>query len=243
MSWGSVISFLNNNWISGIVTGLIGTGIIGVINKFRENKEYKKRIELATNELANTIEAFIPEDQMPKGIIIHSLYNSIARKHLVKTKDMPSFSSTMDYLIHQVMTSNYLAYDIKKNKCEQLLNLKHDIRVVETEVQDVGQLDNEIEQIRERAKNFSGFFFSLFTSFTLTMVISIFSLFNVADDKSKAVFEFARKLSKESLLSNIFSMFSVMALSLGIFHLFRHLRYRENIKRAEKDMNQLKQKS
>ena len=120
---GSILTFLNNNWISGILTGLIGAAIIGAFNKFRENKEYKKRIELATSELADTIEAFIPEDKMPEGKVIQSLYNSIAKKHLVNTKDMPNFSSTIDYLILQVMTSNYLAYDIKTNKCEQLLRL------------------------------------------------------------------------------------------------------------------------
>lgn len=240
MSWGSVISFLNNNWISGIVTGLIGAGIIAVINKFRENKEYKKRIELATDELANTIEAFIPEDQMPKGKIIHSLFNSIAKKHLVKTKDMPSFSSTMDYLIHQVMTSNYLSYDIKKNKCEQLLDLKNDIRVEEIEVQDVGQLDNEIEEIRERTKN-SRTFFGGILSISLSLLIAIFQILNVEDAKSLNVIKVIRELSKDSLFPIIFStvmMFSVMMITLYLF------RYRENIKREEKekDKNQLSQK-
>ena len=177
----SLITLLNNNWVSGILTGLVGTAIIGGFNKFRENKEYKKRIELATYELADTIEAFIPEEEMPKGEILHSIYNSIAKKNLVNTKDMPSFSSTIDYLIFQVMKSNYLAYHIKTTKCQQLHDLKIEIDVVESKTQDVGLLDKEIEVIRERAKGnliTSSVIMLGIVTLLITTFLNIFSKYN-----------------------------------------------------------------
>jgi len=204
--WGNLISFLNNTWVSGIIIGIISTGIWTILSKFREKKEYKKRIELATNEFADTIESFIPEDKMPKSTVIHSLYNSIAKKHLVNTEDMPSYSSTIDYLILQVMKSNYLAYQIKINKSDQLHELKHEINFLETKTLVEDQLNMEIDTIRLRTKESIT---SILIPLTVVMIILFIDKFNFDD--------FFKELTNSSAIENIFLGIATSALSISIF--------------------------
>jgi hypothetical protein len=123
-----ITSFLSNQWVIGIIEGIISGLIVYFVTKYifsrGENKEYSQKVLSANHEVIYAIRPSISENHLPTQEIIKNLISSTARKYGIETEDMYSTEQIVDDLIKEVMDSSFISAKTKSEYCDHLLTLK-----------------------------------------------------------------------------------------------------------------------
>lgn len=115
-----ILAFLNNPWISSILSGFVVYFVTNFFLSRKENREYSQKVRTANNELLYTMRPLVAQKQIPNHNIIKSLIQSIARKYEINRTDLLSLSLLADDLIREVMENPFLESDQKIEFCHKI---------------------------------------------------------------------------------------------------------------------------
>lgn len=206
------LKFLNNNWVTSILTGILVTLAFEFAKRLKEKKDYKLQTSLANTEVFNILEACVPEEQLPNPDVVFSFYKSAAKKYKVKIEHMDTLSMIIDDLIKKVMESNFLSYDEKTSHCERLLKLKLDIE--KTQEKEIGKdeegegEDNETSTL----EMISGWISSLLFGLAAAIVMSLSQV-----ESYTMIKNFIESATQVFLSNLIFPLLALMVGGLAIY--------------------------
>ena len=116
----SILVFFSNNWIIGILSGILsGLGTQFILSRFNNYRKLKQMLE-ANKVLIEILKPYIAEKGLPSKSVIKSLIESIARKYNIKRENMYSIDDICEELIREVMEDIYLPIENKYEYIEQL---------------------------------------------------------------------------------------------------------------------------
>lgn len=116
----SILVFFSNNWIVGILSGILsGLGTQFILSRFNNYRKLKQMLE-ANKVLIEILKPYIAEKGLPSKSVIKSLIESIARKYNIKRENMYSIDDICEELIREVMEDIYLPIENKYEYIEQL---------------------------------------------------------------------------------------------------------------------------
>jgi uncharacterized membrane protein len=122
-----IITFLNNSWVSSIITGLLVYYVTEIFKAFREKKSYMEKVFQANREMFHTIKFSIPEATLPNPEILRAIHKSTAKRYGVDLVDMESVPVVLEDLVKEIMDSNFLPHDTKLDYSGQLLELRQQV--------------------------------------------------------------------------------------------------------------------
>lgn len=109
----SILVFFSNNWIVGILSGILsGLGTQFILSRFNNYRKLKQMLE-ANKVLIEILKPYIAEKGLPSKSVIKSLIESIARKYNIKRENMYSIDDICEELIREVMEDIYLPIENK----------------------------------------------------------------------------------------------------------------------------------
>jgi hypothetical protein len=119
---------LSNGWVIGIIGGLISSFVAAYFNDLRksrrERKEIRQRIQIANNEIINSIRPLIAKKEATQPAHIDSLLRSTARKHDLNKEDLHSVSTLADDIITEIMDNAFLSPRQKTEYCKFASSIK-----------------------------------------------------------------------------------------------------------------------
>lgn len=116
----SILVFFSNNWIVGILSGILsGLGTQFILSRFNNYRKLKQMLE-ANKVLIEILKPYIAEKGLPSKSVVKSLIESIARKYNIKRENMYSIDDICEELIREVMEDIYLPIENKYEYTEQL---------------------------------------------------------------------------------------------------------------------------
>lgn len=116
----SILIFFSNNWIVGILSGILsGLGTQFILSRFNSYRKLKQMLE-ANKVLIEILKPYIAENGLPSKSVVKSLIESIARKYNIKRENMYSIDDICEELIREVMEDIYLPIENKYEYIEQL---------------------------------------------------------------------------------------------------------------------------
>lgn len=128
------MSWLDNQWVIGLGTGLVTTLITLGIGKFfaskKENREFLRRVEIANNEILHALRPLIAEQKEPTKAMIRSLVNSTARNFLLEPKDLLSVGEIIDALVREIMVNSFLSSHQKIEFSQVVYSLREEAPAV-----------------------------------------------------------------------------------------------------------------
>lgn len=225
------LKFLNNNWITSIITGVLVTFAFEFSKRLKEKKDYKLQISLANTEVFNILESCVPEEHLPDPNVVFSFYDSAAKKYKVEIEHMDTLYMIIDDLIKKVMESNFLSYDEKTAHCARLLKLKLDVKGNELkEIEKNLEKDmnpEKVEEIRDNIKVKSEPNFMSITSLTsstslLFGLVTMIFLFLLNETNYMAIKNFIESAVSDSSPINI--LFLLWGLMLALVLYFKNKR-------------------
>ena len=146
---------LSNQWIIGIVVGVVSGLILYPITKFLNSKfskkEYYKKLGFANNEMKSYIVNAISEGNHLHIEIIKTLKASISRKYEVSEDDMLTINEILEDVIRIIFDTNFISIESKIKSSDTLLKIKVQSEVNEdnaTPASFYGQVGNKSIQFR-----------------------------------------------------------------------------------------------
>ncbi len=119
----ALVTFLNNPWVSSILSGLVVYLITNFFLSRKQNKEYSQKVQTANNELLYVMRPLVAQRQIPDQMIIVSLVASISRKYGINREDLLDLPLLADDLIREVMENPFLESDQKLEFCHKINEL------------------------------------------------------------------------------------------------------------------------
>lgn len=169
-----IMNFLNNNWVTSIITGLLVFFVTELIKRLKEKKSYFLKVAHANKEVFNTLKYSIPEENLPTIQVLRSIHKATAKRYNVKIEDVDSLQEILDDLIKEIMDSNFLSHDNKLRYCQRLLGLQNDFATINEEESSVVKYYQMKSAEQKRALSFAmSFAFGLVTTlmtFILTLI-------------------------------------------------------------------------
>ncbi|GED73135.1 hypothetical protein BRE01_68370 [Brevibacillus reuszeri] len=131
MEW--FLNFINSSWVTSIITGFLVFYVTDLYKRIKGKKSYFQQVSLANKEIFNSIKYSIPEDNLPSIQILKAIHIATAKRYNVKFEDVDSLHAIIDYLIKEIMDSNFLSHENKLDYCQRLLDMQMELNLLEHE--------------------------------------------------------------------------------------------------------------
>lgn len=119
---------LTNTWFigigGGILCGVVTYIIIYYFLSNNEQKHYYQKLYLANREILNTIRPMISKDDLLNIKFFNSIISSTANKHDISKNDLLSINTLIDYIITDIMKSQFLTIEQKNDYSKKLMKIK-----------------------------------------------------------------------------------------------------------------------
>lgn len=214
-----MVDLLLNNWIIGIVGGLISALLYSLISfifkKFSKINDIKK----ANNEILNLLKPYVIDRGFPEIEIVEALIKATARKYNISSKQMFSISDLCEELIKEITESIYITYEKKNEYNQDLANYKKMI-----EAKNGGYFLTETLKINEQISILEKL--SALLTITMSTVGSVLILsFTLKERLEKKSFNI--KEAQKLFLISLFLLMVYLLVMLIIKHISRRERGRK----------------
>lgn len=120
------MDWLNNPWISGVIIGIISGLIVYVLtDKFfgkQKQREHRKIIINANNNVLQNVKSFFIQKQILKREIIESMIQAVAIQNNLNREELFNIKDIGGLLVKEFMETSFLSVDNKKLICEEVYN-------------------------------------------------------------------------------------------------------------------------
>lgn len=198
-----ITNFLNNNWVTSIITGLLVFFVTELIKRIKEKKSYFLKVAQANKEIFNTLKYSIPEENLPTTEVLKSIHKATAKRYNVKIEDVDSLPEILDDLIKEIMDSNFLSHENKLRYCQRLLELQNKLATISIE-EPVVVKDYQAESREHRRAQ------SLTMSLVLSMIATLMTLM-LPLIKDDGIIEAFSKINNEGILAVVATLMGVSA--------------------------------
>lgn len=123
----SMLAWLDNAWVVGIVGGIVSGIIVFLITNWlfsgQGKRELGRRIALANREVVLAVRQGIPENTVPTPEVLDALTKATARKHALRAEELYGAAEVAQDLIKEVMDSSFISAATKEEYCKRLAEL------------------------------------------------------------------------------------------------------------------------
>lgn len=120
-----VSAFFQNNWvvgiIGGIISGLIVYWITFMLVERRKKSNHEKDVLTANNAVLSVIRPYIADSGIPDEKRIDAIANAISRKYKINREEMYSLPEIYEDLVLEFMSNLYIPTETKKTTITELL--------------------------------------------------------------------------------------------------------------------------
>ncbi|SMG58269.1 hypothetical protein [Paenibacillus aquistagni] len=166
------MSLLNNVWFVGIIGGIISGVIVYFITDFfvsKKNKKiYKEKINLANAEVLNSLKPMVTDETSFDIKLYQTVSRAIATKHKINQIDLYDFKIVIDLITTEIMQSQFLSYEQKKNYANTLINVYREQEKIDI------QNDKEIQTVVSISN--TNTVSSKYLSLTLAIMTTLFAI-------------------------------------------------------------------
>ena len=152
-----IMSFINNEWVVGIGTGLIGSFIVAVFSLILQKTRKKAKYKKAHENCVEVLLKYIDKNGIPSESVILSIINVIADKFKLDPKKFNVKLISDDLLLHLIQQDKYSSVKTKKflTAIEETTSNINVMRIDTTEIlSDDEQLLSTINDILVRDLDF-----------------------------------------------------------------------------------------
>lgn len=128
----------SNPWVVGIGGGIISGIAVFFVTNFVfskiSKKDYFRKINKANQEVIELIIMSVSEGKIPTIITIQSILSSLARKYSIKPKDMNDIKDTLEDIVKEVFSTNFIPIDKKieiSNSIDEMIQETYEPQVSE----------------------------------------------------------------------------------------------------------------
>lgn len=133
-----LIYMWSNPWVVGIGGGIISGIAVFFVTNFVfskiSKKDYFRKINKANQEVIELIIMSVSEGKIPTIITIQSILSSLARKYSIKPKDMNDIKDTLEDIVKEVFSTNFIPIDKKieiSNSIDEMIQETYEPQVSE----------------------------------------------------------------------------------------------------------------
>lgn len=165
-----------NPWVVGIVGGIIsGIAVFfftNIVFSKVSKKDYYKKINKANEEIVVLLIMSVSEGKIPTLTTIKSILSSLSRKYGIKSKDMNNSKETIEDIIKEIFSANFISIDKKIELSNELASMI----AIEEELK-------ESEDRSEESVNISNFriIMSVFLAMVSTLLAAVTLSMSVID--------------------------------------------------------------
>ena len=234
-----IILFLTNSWTISIITGLIVFFTTDFVKRYRSKKEYYQNVDLANQEMLNTLKILIPDQELPEPLIIKAMHLSTSRKYKVKLQDMGSLMLILDDLIKEIMDTSFLTYKNKVDYCNEVNQLKVKYQQGKNEkskvTTDKTKRENETRHSMYHERRVLSL---LLTSFFAIFSVALVYMFTIRDNRGiLSIFDL--RGGEEIII--LFPIMIILLMMIGVLYSFQILRRKERDEKYKRDIKKYKE--